>query len=300
MVQAQLVPEMSLPGLSSLALGAGTIVPVRDGIVRIAGVPPGEYTLHVGGSTVAPPPIGSRGSGYISPGGAMGLPMWATLPMIIDGRDIDDLTIQLALGKQMTGQVVFDGTAAPPAGVTVLLSGPRLGGVSLSRRGTAAPAFSIDGIIPGAYRATVGGVRGWTVKSAVINGRDAADLPIEIASDVSDVVITLTDRLTELSGVLQTPAGTPAASYFVIAFASDPAYWFNGSRRIVSLRPATDGRFATTATAPLPPGEYLLAAVTDITSGQWFDPEFLKALMPAAVPITLAEGEKKRQDLRIQ
>jgi protocatechuate 3,4-dioxygenase beta subunit len=299
MVQAQLTAQIQVPGSSQIGLSAGTIVPVTDGIVRISAVPPGEYTLHVGGSTVAPPPMGSRGGGIVPAAGALGLPMWAALPLTIDGHDIDGLTIQLELGKVMTGRVVFDGATTPPESVSVLLAGPRLGANALSRRGMANPAFSIDGIVPGAYRVSLAGVRGWIVKSAIVDGRDAADLPVEIASDKSDVVITLTDRLTELSGILQTPAGAPASSYFVIVFPKDPAYWFSGSRRIVGLRPSTDGRFATTPTSSLPPGDYLIAAVTDVASGEWFNPELLKTLATSAVPITFADGEKKRQDLRV-
>lgn len=302
MVQARLVPATQPPALSMTGLDAGLFFPITDGVLRINSIPPGEYTLHVGGSTVAPPPMtASSGAGFVGAGNAaLGLPMWAAMPMTIDGRDIDGLTIQLELGKRMTGRVVFEGATPPPPSVAVFLSGPQLGGTPLSRRATATPMFSVDGIIPAAYRVTATGVRGWMLKSALINGRDAADVPVEISSDISDVVVTLTDKLTEVSGVLQTPAGAAAPNYFVIMFPKDPAFWINGSRRIVSLRPATDGRFVTPATNPLPPGEYLIAAVTDISNGQWFDPAFLAALAPSAIPLALAEGEKKRQDLRIK
>lgn len=300
MVQATLVSQTPEAGLSPMSLQSGLIIPVTDGNIRFSSIPPGEYTLQVGGSTVAAPPMAASGGAITSPpSGGLGLPMWASLPVTINGVNIDGLTIQLQLGKLMTGRVVFEGAGTPPATVSFSLFG-RTGGTSLSRRATANPAFSIDGIIPAAYRVVVTGVRGWMLKSAMIDGRDAADIPVDISADVSDAVITLTDKVTELSGVLLTPAGTPASNYFVIVFAKDPAYWFNASRRIVSLRPATDGRFVTTATNPLPPGDYLIAAVTDVRSGEWFDPEFLKPLTTSAVPITLGEGEKKRQDLQIK
>ncbi len=305
MVQGKLVPPMQVPGLNFLTLEVGTLFPVTDGNIQMGGLPPGEYTFHIGGSAVAPPPMAATGGSFVTgPNAVIGLPMWATMPITIDGRDIEGLTIQLQLGKQMTGRVVFEGAAQPPAmppaGFNVFLTGPVMGGVTLTRRGTAKPDFSIDGIIPAAYRVNATGPRGWVVKSAMVGGRDATDLPVDITSDVSDVVVTLTDKLTELSGVLQTPAGTPAANYFIVVFPKDPAYWLNGSRRIVSLRPATDGKFVTSGTSPLPPGDYLIAAVTDVTPGQWFDPAFLRALTPAAVSVTLAEGEKKRQDLQIR
>jgi hypothetical protein len=301
MTQGRLIPHMQLPGLSLVGLQSGTTFSVvTDGTILINSIPPGEYTLHAGGSTVAPPPMAASSGGAIVSSGALGLPMWASLPVTIDGRDIDGLTIQLQLGKVMTGRTVFEGATAPPPAVSLFLSGPPMGGTTLSRSGTANPEFRIDGIVPGAYRVTASGLRGWMVKSAVINGRDAADVPIDINADVSDAVVTLTDKLTELSGVLQTPAGAPATDYFVIVFARDPVFWFNGSRRIVSLRPGTNGRFVTTATSPLPPGDYLIGAVTDVRNGEWFDPAFLKTLAAAAIPITISEGEKKSQNLQIK
>lgn len=295
MVQARLVPPIAVPGWN-FNLEAGTIFPVTDGVIRINSIPPGEYTLHVGGSTVAPPPMSASGGGFgvaSAANGTLGLPMWASVPVTIDGRDIDGLTVQLQLGKTISGRVVYEGTTPPPASMVVYLNGPSMNGATLSRSGTASPAFTINGIIPAAYRVTTS-YRTWMIKSAVINGRDAADLPVDINSDASDVVVTLTDKLTELSGVLQTPAGAPATNYFVIVFAKDQAYWFSGSRRIVSLRPGTDGRFVTPPASPLPPGDYLVAAVTDVRSGEWFEPAFLKTLVSSAVPVSLAEGERKK------
>jgi hypothetical protein len=40
-------------------------------------------------------------------------------------------------------------------------------------------------------------------------------------------------------------------------------------------------------------------AVTDVDTGEWYDPEFLGQLVGAALPISLAEGEQKVQDLRV-
>jgi hypothetical protein len=50
----------------------------------------------------------------------------------------------------------------------------------------------------------------------------------------------------------------------------------------------------------LPPGDYLIGAVTDVRNGEWFDPAFLKTLAAAAIPITISEGEKKSQNLQIK
>jgi hypothetical protein len=61
-------------------------------------------------------------------------------------------------------------------------------------------------------------------------------------------------------------------------------------------RPSTEGRFSF---ADLPAGDYLLVALTDADPGEWQTPEFLGTIAGAGVRISLAQGERKIQDLRI-
>jgi len=67
-------------------------------------------------------------------------------------------------------------------------------------------------------------------------------------------------------------------------------------RRVRNLRPAADGRFSVSG---LPPGDYLIGAVTDVQNGEWNDPDFLAILAGAAVRVSLAEGVMTTQDLRL-
>ena len=64
----------------------------------------------------------------------------------------------------------------------------------------------------------------------------------------------------------------------------------------MTARTAKDGTFAL---ARVPPGDYSLAAVDDVEPGEWFDPAFLQRLEPTAIRLTIAEGEKKTQDVRV-
>jgi hypothetical protein len=77
----------------------------------------------------------------------------------------------------------------------------------------------------------------------------------------------------------------------------DRAQWFASSRHLrAPVRAASDGRFTFTG---LPAGAYYLAAVNDFEPNGWFSPEFLDQLIASAIKITVADGEKKVQDLRI-
>jgi hypothetical protein len=91
--------------------------------------------------------------------------------------------------------------------------------------------------------------------------------------------------------------GQPLAEHFIIVFPADRAKWIPGTKRIRTTRPGTDGQFSILGLAP---GDYLIAAVTDVESGEWNDLAFLEALVPAGIKFSLADGEKKRQDLQIK
>ena len=90
--------------------------------------------------------------------------------------------------------------------------------------------------------------------------------------------------------------GRPATEYYILAFSSDRAHWMPGSRRIRMTRPGTDGAFTVKG---LPPGEYFLAALLDLETGEWNDPTLLEQIVKSAVKITLREGETTTQNYRM-
>jgi hypothetical protein len=141
--------------------------------------------------------------------------------------------------------------------------------------------------------------QGWAIRSITLGGRDALDLPVAFApgEHVQDAIVTFTDRLAELSGTFQNDAGAPAVDFTVVVFPRSRELWDAGARRIRATRPATTGRFTF---ANLPPGDYLLAALTDVQTGEWLDPAFLEQLVAGAVAVAIAEGERKTQDIRIR
>jgi len=93
-----------------------------------------------------------------------------------------------------------------------------------------------------------------------------------------------------------TSSGIAIAELCVLADPADPGVRGPDSRRIVAGRPDSSGRVIIDNR---PPGDYLLAALTDIEEGDWNAPAFFEPLVPASVRLTLGDGEKRVQDLQV-
>ena len=106
----------------------------------------------------------------------------------------------------------------------------------------------------------------------------------------------MTDRPTEISGTLLDRLGRPAPEYSVVVFSADRAEWGIPRRSSGIVKLASDGTYNIVG---LPAGRYVLCVLTDADPSSLSDPAFLEQLSAIGVPLTLAEGEKKRQDFKI-
>ena len=128
-------------------------------------------------------------------------------------------------------------------------------------------------------------------------GRNVLDTAFEVGSEsLSDLVVTLTDHPSEISGTIRDAAGQPVVDCTVVVFAADKQLWFPGGRGIGSVRPAADGRFRL---PNLPAGDLLLAAVDDVEPGEWYNPQYLERLAVVATHVPLGPGDRKTADLRV-
>jgi hypothetical protein len=261
-------------------------------------------------------------------GGAPQASLWANEDIVVQGRDLSDVTFRLQPGMTVTGRVVYKSSAgavpAPSdAARLVLAPMPTEPGFAGLLRSMTSPvpltigedgAFSVKGVVPGEYRVGTFGLEtlisqimpgaastprgGWTLESARLGNRDVADTPFDVrpGEDVAGIVVTFTDRATELSGTVIDQANRATGAFPIVVFSTDRTYWTVGSRRVRLVRPGTDGKFVARG---LPPGAYYVCAVTEANDEHLYEPSFLELLIPGAFTLTFAEGEQKVQDLRL-
>jgi uncharacterized protein (DUF2141 family) len=283
-----------------------------DGTFRLVQIAPGAYRVIARASSGPPPP---PTPGFVTPV-PTGAQLWATTMLTVGGTDIEGLALTVEPGLTLSGRITFRSeTQKPPVPSTLrvtvmpasVVAQPAgspirtiafVPGVTVRADGT----FEIASIPPGTYRllinsATLQPPGVWTLRSAVMGDRDLLDADFELMQrGDATVIVVFDDKRTELSGALSTATGAPASDVFVIAYAADRRLWGPGARRVQAVRPGVDGRYSIN---DLPAGEYLLAAVLDIDQNDWNDPAFLEQLVPASIKITIGEGERKTQDLRI-
>ena len=138
----------------------------------------------------------------------------------------------------------------------------------------------------------------WNIKSVRQRGFDVTDTGVDVkpGEDIGDVEVELTNRSTDLSGLVTNSRGEPVKDYWVVFFPRDPARRGPSSRCVRLGRANPDGRFKTTG---LPPGEYFAVALESVDTGEVTDPESLNRLETRAARFALGEGETRTLDLRL-
>ena len=172
---------------------------------------------------------------------------WGQIDLAVAGKDLSEVALALQPGMTLSGRVVFEGAAPPDASRTSvslrIAPGPsQLGGAVPTGHATSAGTFTLAGVVPGLYLMSAGqmsspgqpAASGWMVKSILVKGQDALEVPFQIGPHevLSDVVVTFTDQVTDLSGTLVDGSGKPVPNYFVLVFPTNPAGWIQGSRRM--------------------------------------------------------------------
>ena len=153
---------------------------------------------------------------------------------------------------------------------------------------------------PGKMRIGLAGpVTGWAVRAVRYRGADVTDSGIEFKANenFADIEVEITNRLTDVSGLVTNNRGIAQKDFSVVVFPQDRDKWTPNSRYVRTSRPDQDGRFKVNG---LPPGAYYVVALDYLdTSGDWSEPDALERLLSKAATFSINEGETKTVDLKI-
>lgn len=323
-VGVKLLPA-SADGASEPIEAAITITNSSGGFTFPA-VPPGQYELLVLRKPREPVEVdeGTRvrvtAAGDVTMGTAVrpstppppSIPADATLyakvALPVGDTPINDVVVPLLPAPRVTGHLEFEGTADRPSAAS--LAGLRINidpadGSVLADATSAAQAgrpdedgqFRTFGVPPGRYVLRITAPRGWILKGALAGGVDIADTPFSVGTrDVTDVVITFTDRPATVSGMVRKGADRDGDAV-VVLFPADSAAWTGRGpfpRRMRNARADKDGGYTITG---VPAGEYLIAAIHEDSVADWQNPSFLDQLARVARTVRVLDGDRQNQDL---
>jgi protocatechuate 3,4-dioxygenase beta subunit len=297
-----LMQEMVGPQGGVMMIGGNTRT-AADGTFTIKNVNPGTYKLRtqVLLDSTSPP-----------------VQETATLPITIDGADIENVSLTTSAGWSMSGRVVTDNGGVPDAPRDRFRLAARVvdidtspipgvgppppppgGGPTIPDSGRVRDdwTFTITNAY-GASRVATSLPDGWTLKAILHDGRDITDVPQEMRSgqELSALQVIITDRVTLVTGRLVDDTGTAIVDGTVLVFADDPSKWWEDSRWIRAVRPDQQGRYEIKG---LPPGEYLALALDYVEDGAWNDPEYLESVRRYAQKLTLTEGGSQSPSLKM-
>lgn len=302
----------------------GTAITDTSGVFTFFGVPPGQYIARVV-RTPYPTGAGSRlglvgGTGAImsvmsfASGPSAGPPpvpeeplMHVSEPIAVADRHVRGLTLSMTAGPRVRGRVVFEGASPPPAAeqldripVRVLPANGRQDNAIFPGRVAPDGQFTTQSLWPGRYVIYANAPPGWHFKHATNQGRNLSDLAFDLDADLSNVVLTFTDRSTRLAGSVQADAGVDTARAMVVVFPVEPAAWVDygrNSRRVVGVLLTTSGTFSM----PTPPdGDYYIMAIPGDRTDDWQHPEVLKTLVPLAARLKIDGDAPPSQTLRLR
>ena len=257
-----------------------------DGSFVIGGLAPGRYMLQVRG--------GMGGDGET-----------AYLDITLSGDDVTGLRLVASKPSAVTGRVLVDPAAAQALRPSMLRLGLQPVQMDMMMMGGTPPGSVSDDLTfemkaqPGKFRvALFGQTPGWSIRAVRYRGTDVTDSGIEFrpSEDVADIEVELTNRVTDVSGLVTNTKGEAVRDYSIVVFPRDREKWTPNSRYMRTTRPDQDGRYKVNG---VPPGEYLVIALDYLDTNEWNDPEFLDRVRSKATSFSVNEGETKSVDLRI-
>jgi hypothetical protein len=291
-----------------------TAVTDAAGAFTFYGVPPGQYVARVirvqyptgagarmglaGGTGQIPYVYQSGGGPSSGPPSVSSEPLLhVSEPVTVANRHVQGLVLTMREGPRVRGRARFEGASAQPTpeqltGVTVSATpaNGRMDTVSWPGRFSGDGQFLLPSQWPGRYMIRAAAPPGWRFKDATYQGRDISETPIDLTSDLDNVIITFVDSARTITGTVHADGGQIVEGASVLLFPLNPAGWVDygrTSRRVASRTVTARGEFSFELP---PPGEYCLIAIPAEAADGWQNPEVLAKLAASAEHVHVADA----------
>jgi len=261
-----------------------------EGMFALSNVPPGDHFIEVV----------TQGRG---PSDAA--PEAASVQVQVSSDDINGLRLTTAPAASISGAVEFEGES-PRNGV---LGGLRVTTQSaetqrpmmflgFDERGRVGDdgKFELRGTGKVFFRAINLGP--WMLKRVTLEGEDITDVPLDLtgAGNVEGLRVVLTDRLTDVSGIVKDGRAQALKEFVVVVQPADDVPADALQRFLRAARPDQDGKFGLKG---IPPAEYIVTAVEALEQGEEWNPEYRARLREAGRRFSVKEGETLTLDLEL-
>ncbi len=278
---------MTPEGAGRAAVPAEDVTILPDGSFAFGNIPPGLYQI--------------RARAQAEGGEAF---LFALYRISVAGQDMREVRLTLLPGATITGTVGTEARNPRPstfAGLRVrapFADGSSFGD-ALTGESVADGSFAIRGVMSGHHVLTIEGLaHPWVLKSVTHRGQDITDsgLAIDSGQRLDDVRITITDRASEVSGTVRDAAGDVAAGASVLIIPLTAQFRTPASRRLGRTVTDAAGRYSYRG---LPPGEYRVAATSDLDDSDAYRADILRHLSEAGLPLSLDGPTARVIDLRL-
>ena len=219
------------------------------------------------------------------------LAITGALPIEVGSADVDNVSLVLSTGFNITGRVVVEGRsgendyALASAGVRLQSLTPQLS-TGLSRVG-ANGVFELTGVTPGDYRLQAPGLpRNFCIKMARFGSTDILAGPLRVDGPPrGQFDILISPGAAVLDAVAVDEKQQPASSVMVVAV-PDPGRRENFDLYHIAATDAS-GHVHLDGIAP---GDYRVFAWEEVENGAWQNSDFLRMYEDRGTPVHIDEG----------
>jgi hypothetical protein len=230
--------------------------------------------------------------------------LWAEVPVTVGGEGPGRLLLEPRAAPRIRGSVVLHGDLTKPSPERLQSTpvfadpadGSRLNGVSI---GSVNPdgSFATAGLPPGSYRLRIPGLTGWTADSISVGDR-VVEGPLDVhQADLTDVIVSFTDRPAELSGIVRDAKGSIWAGVAIVVFPTDATLWTEVAGAMARLRETTTNHEGAYRFPGLPAGDYYVAT-SEPSLVDWRDPARLAVLVSAATRVKVQPRRAVIQNIK--